>query len=375
MQKELYNILIKSIILFIIVLLITKFFLPNDLSFYSSFLVTLIFILFNYIEQIIWLFGKEKIKIKSFWLKKDWWENHQCYELIKWKELTIKDNIVKENFPRPLLYNNYNFPEFEILIQNNSENSEVIEDIKFKINKIESASNWYIWIHFIWKEVYNKTELTWDYNNISFEFNNLSYNSINDFQIHNINIYDEKWHKIENVVNNNEKYNIDSNKSEKINFITNRISEIKNIIISKIIFKVTYEINWKKVTEEYYFTPVWNKRYAHMFYDNENGFYMIVGEIWWWWYWADDVWKYIIKTSLWKDIVWKTLHYPLKRIIESKNIDNFTFYVWVDIPSIVYLTIILDFWDKKITKDLKLNLYYPTSFNTELFMQNAKILI
>jgi len=47
----------------------------------------------------------------------------------------MKKDLKNEHFPWSLYYSNYLFPEFEVILLNNTDKTEIIQELKIKIIK------------------------------------------------------------------------------------------------------------------------------------------------------------------------------------------------------------------------------------------------
>lgn len=346
----------------------------KDLIWIIWWIISIILFIWGILYWIFKIILKDKIKIKSFWLKLEWWKNNQCFYFKNLKKLILTKEILKENFPWSLLYSGYNFPKFEVLIQNNSDKSYVIENFSIKIDNIYNSDTPLIWLSFSWNEIWNKNELKWKYWNLFFDFTNLWINKITNFKIIEIIAYNQNEEEIVLCLRTKkEKYDILSWKTEKIEI------ELKdkscNYNFSKLVFNIKLENNWKVVNHQLLYT-LWKWNYNHLFHDSVNWFYMIPPEIMWWWFYSYDVWKFLIPTSLWfNKLKWKKLSYPLKRFIKTKNIDNFSFYLGVDYPCKISIDLIFDFWDKKIIKNILIDFNFPISFDLKKYKKDSNVLL
>ncbi len=349
------------------------------------------------ISGIIWIFlflwwfiyglyknlNKEKIKIKSFWLKLEDWKNYQSFDFIekyksfklgKINKVSLKEDILKENFIFSGLYS-YRNPEFEILFINNSDHSYVLKNFEIKINKIYDSITPLIWITFSWKQIwFDQKEINWSYNNLFFDFENLWYSFLEKIKISDVLIYDSKWNKIKNQLNvKNNLFNLNIKKEQRLEF--ELLNKNTNFSISKIIFILNLEIQWKKVNHQILYT-IWEWEWWIFFHNKGNWFYMINWELGWGWFESDDIWKYLIPVSLWfNKLEWKRLYYPLKRLIETKNIDNFSFYLGVDFPCKIEIDLIFNFWNYIVTKRLIIDYSFPITFELEEFKNKSNIFL
>lgn len=362
-----------------------------EIGFISS-----IITIFLFVWWIIWwlkkYFFREKIKIKSFWLYNEKSMDTQPYNLLFWTTLDLDKKIYEEAFPWNLLFTGYVFPKFEVLLQNNSDKTEILEDIKVKVNNIDYFIRRYVWIWFKWTEIYSFNELEDKYSGFKIDFSNLSLDPIYSLKLFSLRFYDANNRMIYSEKIDSEfdlwiwksktvELALDKNKLNSIVNITyHNNSETKfskeeyPIVIPKMEIKYKYKTKkWRWFYKKWVKYMTFSKWWQHFFYNIKNWFFYKVAEIAWGWYFADDKWNFIIDTSSPKNTIGKILSIPIKRVIKTKDIDNFTFSLWVTKPALVNLELIFDFWKYKIKKWMMLDLYYPADNEyVEDFQKNAE---
>ena len=361
--------------------------------FWSSLLSSLLTICVYVFLELIKVFFQEKIQIKRFNLKEEEWKNHQPYES-NWKKIEMKKDLRNEHFPWSLYHSNYLFPEFEVILLNNTDKTEIIQELKIKIIKQSQISYLPLEISYSWNEInlFDEIDKIDSREDLSFTIYNDTIFWIKKLKFERVTLKDINWNTI-CFMKNNQEYDIVSWGKQNVNFVFNYDWFIENfyyetkiipykqtnqniksmISIWKIEFKICYYLNWRKIYSTEYFTiNESNNWYNFLFYSNIYGFFMKNPEAWWGWFYASDIWKYLLDISQWNNNTWTIFYYPIKRVIKSKDIDNFIFWLWVNYPCILDLEFIFDFWESSVKKRYKIDYNIIRNESTENFINSSQ---
>lgn len=346
-------------------LIFWKNFSVSDKIALSALLVTIFSLIIPLIYQLYKYFTREKLKIDSFSLKlNEEWEDSQSYYINEDKCL-IKSAYLEQNFYFPPMFHYY-FPEFDVILKNNTDDIKIMKNLYIRVNKIEKSLKPFLFFEFIWESILYKHELSGGYKNLRFSIQNCSF-----FSMNNIRIIDFKFVTDVGLLNRNSFifneiiFSLNIEKAYDIELSLIDVS--RDFIVKKMTFTIECEFNGEKI--QYTLN---NNCGDLLIHDKKFWFYAISWELWSWSLEFNNLWKFLIpiKDNL---CMWNFLLFcPKEYSLRPKDVLRFDFFLGVDYPCEVDIDIIFDFWKEKLIKNVFIDFNFPSSYDTQEYIEKAQ---